>query len=93
MCLLEKWQTQKRHTVWLSKSSANELMACLITNKAIPTEYIKEEMILDNEKFQIGLNGNLPVIKVPPVRKSWEAVDVFDIFISKFMCKVDHCLH
>ena len=45
-------------------------------------------MIRDNEKFQTGLIGNLPVIKVPPGRKSWAAADVFDIFISKFMYKV-----
>ena len=45
-------------------------------------------MIRDNEKFQIGLIGNFPVIKVPPGRKSWAAADVFDIFISKFMYKV-----
>ena len=49
-----------------TKSSANDLMAYLITRKSIPTEYIEEEMIHDNEKFQIGLIGNLPVIKVPP---------------------------
>ena len=30
----------------------------------------------------------LPVIKVPPGRKSWAAADVFDIFVSKFLYKV-----
>ena len=59
-------------------------MACLITKRAIPKVHIIEELVLDKEKFEIGLIGTLPVVKVPPGRKSWAAADVFDIFVSKF---------
>ena len=63
-------------------------MACLITKRATPKVYIKDEVVLDKEKFEIGLIGTLPVVKVPLGRKSWAAADVVDIFVSKFLYKV-----
>ena len=66
-----------------TKSCGDELMACLITKRAIP-----KVIVPDKEKFEIGLIGKLPVVKVPPGRKTWAAADVFDIFVSKFLYKV-----
>ena len=63
-------------------------MACLITKCAVPKVHITEELVLDKEKFEIGLLGTLPVVKVPPDRETWAAADVFDMFVSKFLYKV-----
>ena len=53
-----------------TKSCGNELMACFITKRAIPKVHIIEELVLDKEKFGIGLIDTLPVVKVPPGRKT-----------------------
>ena len=55
---------------------------------AMISEKMAEELKAGDEKFEIGLIAGLPIVKVPPGRKSWAAADVFDIFISKFLHKV-----
>ena len=55
---------------------------------AMISEKKAEELKAGDEKFEIGLIAGLPIVKVPPDRKSWAAADVFDIFISKFLHKV-----
>ena len=71
-----------------TKSCGSELIACLVTKRAIPRDFVKEELKAGDEKFEIGLIAGLPIVKVPPGRKSWAAADVFNIFISKFLFKV-----
>ena len=63
-------------------------MACLITKRAIPKVHIIEELVLDKEKFEIGLIGTLPFVKVPPGINTWAAADAFDILVSEFLYKV-----
>ena len=58
-----------RSLIIYTKSCGQELAACLITKKAIPKEYVREEVILEKEKFEIGLIDMLPVVKGLPWEK------------------------
>ena len=54
----------------------SELIVCLVIKQAIPEEFLKEELIAGDEKFEISLIVGLPIINVPPGRKSWPAADL-----------------